>query len=91
MRFKTSYYVYILECVDGSYYTGITVDVEKRLKEHNGYLAGGAVYTRSKRPVKLRHFEIYPTHKEAAQREYQIKQLTREQKTFLIAKARIDN
>ena len=50
------YHLYILECADGSLYTGITVDLERRMREHNG-LAGkngkGAKYTRGRRPVKV--------------------------------------
>ena len=45
--------VYILECADGSLYTGITRDLEKRLHQHNGTRVGGPKYTRSRRPVRL--------------------------------------
>ena len=47
------YFVYIVECSDGTLYTGITTDITRRLKEHNGVLAGGAKYTSARRPVKL--------------------------------------
>lgn len=78
------YYVYILECSDGSFYTGIANNLEKRLKEHNGELKGGAVYTRSKRPVKLVHFEEYETRKEALKREREIKKMDRAKKASLV-------
>lgn len=79
------YYVYILECVDGSYYTGITNDLTKRLKQHNGEISGGAIYTRNKRPVKLIHQEKYLSHLEASRREIAIKKLNRVQKQKLIS------
>ncbi len=74
------YYVYILECADGSFYTGIAIDLEKRIKQHNGLLKGGAIYTSNKRPVKLIYKEEYKTHLEAARREVEIKGWTREKK-----------
>ena len=48
-----NYFVYILECNDGTLYTGIATDVRKRLRKHNGELVGGAKYTASRRPVRL--------------------------------------
>lgn len=77
------YFVYIMECADGSYYTGITNDLKKRLRQHNGEISGGAVYTSNKRPVKLIHTETYKTHLEAARREIQIKSWTRKKKEKL--------
>jgi putative endonuclease len=47
------YYVYILECFDGTFYTGVTTDIDRRLDQHNGKRRGGAKYTRSRRPVRL--------------------------------------
>ncbi|MDP4010833.1 MAG: GIY-YIG nuclease family protein, partial [Candidatus Roizmanbacteria bacterium] len=47
------YFVYILQCADNTYYTGITTDMKRRLKEHNGKVKGGAKYTRVRTPVKL--------------------------------------
>ncbi len=79
-----NYFVYILRCSDGSYYTGITNDLEKRLRQHNGEISGGAVYTSNKRPVYLVRYESYETHLEAARREVKIKQMTRLQKEKLI-------
>ena len=75
-------YVYILQCADGSYYTGWTNDLEKRLKSHNA--GTGGKYTRSHRPVELAYYEEYPEKEEAMRREYQIKQLTRCEKDELV-------
>lgn len=75
--------VYILECKDGSLYTGWTNDLEKRLAAHNE--GKGAKYTKGRGPVVLRHVEEFATKEEAMRREYQIKQLTRQEKLALIA------
>lgn len=77
------HYVYILQCRDGSLYTGWTVDLEKRLFQHNQ--GSGAKYTRSRRPVSLVHWEEYATKEEALKREYRIKKLTRMKKLALIS------
>ena len=85
MSFNPAYYVYIVECNDKSLYTGITDNLEIRIKEHNGYGPKlGAKYTRSKRPVKLVHFEEYETRKEAAAREREIKKMDRAEKKVVI-------
>ena len=47
------YYVYILQCFDGSFYTGITTDIKRRIRQHNGEILGGAKYTAARRPVHL--------------------------------------
>ena len=78
------YFVYILECCDGTYYTGKTTDPDKRLKQHNGLIKNGAKYTRSRRPVKIRYIEQFETSGEALKKEYILKQLTREQKINLV-------
>lgn len=75
-------YTYMLECSDGSLYTGWTNDLEKRLKAHNA--GRGAKYTKSRLPVKLVYQEMFETKEEAMRREYAIKQLTREEKLRLI-------
>jgi len=77
-------YTYILECKDGTYYTGWTNDLEKRVKTHNE--GKGAKYTKTRLPVQLVYFESFETKVEAQQREYQIKQLSREKKKQLIFK-----
>ncbi|MDO8582413.1 MAG: GIY-YIG nuclease family protein [bacterium] len=78
------YFVYILECADGTLYCGSTNDVERRLKAHNG-LKSGAKYTRSRRPVTLRHTEEFKTASEAKKREAVLKSLTRAEKLALLA------
>ena len=76
-------YTYIIQCADGTLYTGWTNCLEKRLKAHNSG-RNGAKYTKTKRPVSLVYYEGFFTKEEAMQREYQIKQLTRERKLELI-------
>lgn len=86
MGSNSSHFVYIVQCNDGSFYTGITIDIKNRLRQHNGEIVGGATYTSIRRPVKLIHAETYKTHLEAARREIRIKQLTRAQKEKLFNK-----
>jgi putative endonuclease len=80
-----NYFVYIINCQDESLYTGITTNLEKRIKQHDGKLKGGAKYTRGKGPVKLIYFEEYKTRSEALKREAEIKKLKREEKLLLPA------
>ena len=77
--------VYILRCSDNSLYTGITTDLPNRLYEHN-HSPKGAKYTRGRRPVTLLYSESHPSRSSAATREYQIKQLSRQEKKQLIGK-----
>lgn len=77
-------YTYILECADGSYYTGWTTDLEKRVAAHNA--GRGAKYTRSRRPVRAVYYEVFDTREEAMSREWHIKKLSREEKRNLIAR-----
>ena len=81
------HYIYIVECRDGTYYTGYTNDIKKRIKAHNE--GKGAKYTNSRRPVKLQYTESYQTKSEALTREYEIKQLTRLEKQKLFKKNKI--
>jgi putative endonuclease len=74
--------VYILECGDGTLYTGITNDLDKRIKKHNE--GKGAKYTRTRLPVVLKYFKTVEDKSQAAKEEYRIKQLTRKQKQTLI-------
>lgn len=76
-------YTYILKCCDGTYYTGWTNNLERRLRDHN--LGKGAKYTKVRRPVTLVYFEEFLTKEEAMKREYAIKQLKRKQKEILIS------
>lgn len=75
-------YTYILECRDGSLYTGWTMSLEKRMAAHNA--GRGAKYTRSRLPVRLCYYEAFTDKIEAQRREWQIKQLTRTKKLALI-------
>ncbi len=75
-------FTYILRCADGTYYTGWTNNLEKRLAAHNAGVA--SKYTRSRRPVELVYHERFETKEEAMGREWRIKQLTRTQKEALI-------
>lgn len=76
-------FTYILKCSDGSFYTGWTTDLEKRLATHNA--GAGAKYTRSRRPVELVYYESFKTRSEAMTREAEIKNLSREEKKKLIS------
>lgn len=76
-------YVYILECIDKTLYTGWTIDLDNRLQTHN--LGKASKYTRARLPVKLVYFEIYDSKIDAQKREWQIKQLTRKEKLKLIS------
>ena len=75
-------YTYILKCKDGTYYTGWTNNLEKRLKDHND--GKGAKYTKSRRPVELVYHELFESKEDAMKREYAIKQMTRAEKDKLI-------
>lgn len=77
--------VYILRCADGSLYTGVTTDPQRRLREHNGELAGGARYTRARRPVSLVYTEGCADRSEAGRREATIKASSRAHKLALMA------
>ena len=79
-------FVYIVECSDGSFYTGWTTDPERRLREHNA--GRGARYTRSRRPLKLAYLEPQPDRQAAMRRERRIKSFSRDQKQALISSYR---
>lgn len=80
------YFTYILECADGTLYTGFAVDVHKRLLVHNSGKA--SKYTRARLPVRLLYQESFETKQEALARERQIKKLKREDKWKLISMER---
>ena len=75
-------YCYIVECSDGTYYTGWTTDPERRVKQHNKGV--GAKYTSTRRPVKLVYLEPQSTRTDAMKRELAIKKMKRVQKSKLI-------
>jgi len=78
-----SWYVYLLNCADDSYYTGITTDPVRRLQEHNGDDKKAARYTRARRPVKMVYFELCQSRSEAGIREYEIRKSNRKEKIEL--------
>ena len=74
----------MLRCADGSLYTGVAIDLERRLKQHNGELVGGARYTRGRRPVELVWSEKCKNRAEAQRREAAVKALDRDEKLLLL-------
>lgn len=75
--------LYILLCLDGSYYTGITNNLEKRFKRH--LKGNGGAYTRSHPPIKIVYREEIKSRSEALKKEYQLKQLSKSEKEKLIS------
>lgn len=79
---ERNWYVYILQCADGTLYTGITNDFDRRLKAHNAGTA--SKYTRVRRPVAMVYQEETDSKGNALRRELQIKSMSRQQKMDLI-------
>ncbi len=79
---EEKHFAYILECADGTYYTGYTNDLEKRVATHNA--GKGGKYTRARLPVSLAYHECFDTKNEAMSREWAIKQLSRKEKENLV-------
>ncbi len=77
------YYLYILECADETLYTGITVNLERRISEHNSSHLG-AKYTKSRRPVKLMYFKKFCNRSAVSKEEARIKLLSRKEKLEII-------
>lgn len=78
------WYLYVVECSDGSLYCGITTDLQRRVLEHNTS-PRGAKYTKSRRPVALTYYEQYPDRSLALKAEHSFKRLTRAQKVNRIS------
>ncbi|MDE0949715.1 MAG: GIY-YIG nuclease family protein [Halioglobus sp.] len=78
------WHVYILRCADGSLYTGVARDLERRVRQHNGALVGGSRYTRGRRPVELLWFETEPNRSAAQRREAAIKKMSRREKLHML-------
>ena len=78
------WYVYLLRCADNTLYCGITTDLQKRLRQHNGELIGGAKYTKVRQPCELVYSEQVENRSEASKREYAIKKLSKASKEKLI-------
>ncbi len=83
MTFNNSWHVYIVRCNDGTLYTGITKNLDKRIDEHNSG-NHGAKYTRFRRPVTLVYTEQVESRSDAAKREYQLKRIPLIKKNELI-------
>jgi len=79
------HYVYVIECADGTLYTGYTTDVERRVAEHDA--GEGAKYTRGRTPVELVHVEAFSSRSAAMSREHEIKGLPRGEKERLIERS----
>ncbi|WP_458207225.1 GIY-YIG nuclease family protein [Haladaptatus sp. NG-SE-30] len=78
----TTHWVYVVECSDGSFYTGYTTDVARRVAEHDA--GDGAKYTRGRTPVELVYSERFESRSAAMSREYEIKQFSRPEKEQLV-------
>ncbi|MET3700045.1 putative endonuclease [Bacillus oleivorans] len=84
---NNKHFIYVLECADGSYYTGYSTDVNKRVLTHNA--GKGAKYTRSRLPVTCIYEKAFASKREALQEEYAFKRLSRREKEqFLKSKGR---
>ena len=79
---NTPFYVYMLQCVDQSLYTGYTVNLRRRLDQHR--CGKGSAYVRSRMPFQLVYQEIFQTRQAAMQREAEIKQWSRKRKLVLL-------
>lgn len=82
-RPENSWKLYVVECRGGSFYTGVTTDITRRIRQHNGELAGGAQYTRAHRPVKLRALWNYSSQSTACKAETRFKRLSHAQKMIM--------
>ena len=80
----SGWHVYILRCADNTLYTGITTNIERRIREHNGG-GRGARYTRGRQPVSLGWMETVTSRSEACRREHQVRNLGRIEKQALVA------
>ena len=76
------WYMYIVQCADHSYYTGITTDIHARVRSHNS--GKGCKYTATRTPVRLIHYETYPDKSSALKREMQVKKLNKGKKEELV-------
>jgi len=84
------WFLYVLLCSDGTYYTGVTTDVRRRLKEHNTSHRG-AKYTKTRRPVEVVYWTDFEDRSSAQKAEYKFKQLTRKQKEKTINEIRLNS
>lgn len=80
---QQTWLVYLLLCSDGTFYTGVTTDLARRIRQHNGEIVGGAQYTRARRPVELAWYEVSDNRSLAQQREYVVRRESRSAKLQL--------
>ncbi len=87
----SQWYVYMLLCSDGTYYSGVTTNLDRRIKEHNGEGAAGkgAKYTKARRPVHLAYSETVADRSMAQKREHSLRQLSRAEKEKLANHTRV--
>lgn len=86
---QQTWFVYLLQCSDSSFYTGVTTNLARRVRQHNGEIVGGAQYTRARRPVQLAWYEVSKNRSLAQQREYVVRRLSRLAKAELVEEFRI--
>ena len=79
-----TWHVYILECSDKTFYTGITTDLARRVEEHNSNTGKGAKYTKMRQPVRLVYSEFASDRSEASKREAEIKKMKKVNKIALL-------
>ncbi|MDA7581794.1 GIY-YIG nuclease family protein [Luminiphilus sp.] len=75
-----SWFVYLVECADGTFYTGVTTDLVRRIRQHNGEIVGGANYTRARRPVALAWSKACESRSFAQQEEYRVRRVPHREK-----------
>ena len=81
---KSVWHIYMVRCSDNTLYTGIAMDVNRRVEEHNSDNRLGAKYTRTRRPVQLVYQEAVNSRSEAAKREHAIRTLNKKDKELLV-------
>lgn len=84
------WHMYIVECADGTYYTGATNDLNRRVRQHNGEESGGSKYCSGRRPVKLVYYEGYRNRSDAQKREHQVKYWNKKKKKELVERFKMD-
>ncbi|KIL52439.1 GIY-YIG nuclease family protein [Jeotgalibacillus campisalis] len=87
MEAQPNHFFYVLHCADSSYYGGYSIDLKRRLQQHNEGTA--SKYTRTRTPVTIYYWEKFETKREAMQAEYAFKQLTRKQKDHFLWERRV--
>tara|TARA_B100000212_G_C27068828_1_gene403009 strand:+ start:202 stop:462 length:261 start_codon:yes stop_codon:yes gene_type:complete len=81
---NSKWYIYVVVCFDNSFYCGITTNLERRLKQHNGEVKGGAKYTRGRRPCRYVYTKKAANRSAASKEEYSFKKLSRREKEIFL-------